>query len=69
MVPLSLTTLLLPMDTNSVTLQVGFSTTTESPINSSRTYKRYRLPMAVVKPGAKQVVDEHAYESPDVAVL
>lgn len=68
MVPLSLTTSLLPMDTNLVTLQVGFSTT-ESPINSSRTYKRYRLPMAVVRLGAKQVVDEHAYESPDVAVL
>lgn len=68
MVPLSLTTSLLPMDTNSVTLQVGFSTT-ESPINSSRTYKRYRLPMAVVRLGAKQVVDEHAYESPDVPVL
>jgi len=67
-VPLSLTTSLLPMDTNLVTLQVGFSTT-ESPINSSRTYKRYRLPMAVVRLGAKQVVDEHAYESPDVAVL
>ena len=68
MVPLYLTTSLLPMDTNSVTLQVGFSTT-ESPINSSRTYKQYRLPMAIVRLGAKQVVDEHAYESPDVAVL
>ena len=69
MVLLYLTTSLLPMDTNSVTLQVGFSTTTESPINSSRTYKRYRLPMAIVRVGTKQVVDEHAYESSDVAVL